>query len=220
MWISRLWLVALIGLLIVQVWSPFVGPTQVNDSYSVENSGRRAVYDLASEHYLYVERNHRPFAKFVTEHEGYAGDVPDTALCLLGPARYPSASEWKVLLEWIRGGGRLLIAADMTGKNTGFEIPELKVEVELPERKTITKPPPASTVTTRLLAGPVNLHWRSVAKLTAPRDAVVLVQADGQPQAVRVTHGRGWIVVLASDYVFSNESLDGREPVESRSYRG
>lgn len=208
MWISRLWLATLIGLLIVQVWSPFVGPTQVNDSYSVENSGRRAIYDLASERYGYVERNHRPFARFVRDHAASGSIVPDVALCLLGPARYPSASEWKVLLDWIHQGGRLLIAADMTGDNTGFEIPDLKVKVELPERKFSTKPQLASTVTTRLLASPVKLQWRSQATLTAPADAVVLVQANEKPQAVRVAHGQGWIVVVASDYVFSNESLD------------
>ena len=208
MWISRLWLATLIGLLIVQVWSPFVGPTQVNDSYSVENSGRRAIYDLASERYASVERNHRPYARFVRDHAAANSAMPDTALCLLGPARYPTASEWKVLLEWIRAGGRLLIAADMTGTNGGFEFPDMQLKVELPERKFVIKPQLASNVTTRLLAGPVKLQWRSQATLTAPADAVVLVQADGQAQAVRVEHGRGWIVVLASDYVFSNESLD------------
>lgn len=65
---------------------------------------------------------------------------------------------------------------------------------------------PTAPVVTPLVASE-NLRWESSARIDAPAEAERLVEWDGTVQAVAVKHGSGRVVVVASDYIFSNESL-------------
>jgi hypothetical protein len=62
---------------------------------------------------------------------------------------------------------------------------------------------------TSLLAD-ANYTWKTEGLIEAP-GAEVLVKTDENPQAVRLTYGNGTIVLLASDYIFSNAALYERE---------
>ena len=55
-----------------------------------------------------------------------------------------------------------------------------------------------------------NFTWKTAGAVDAP-GAEVLVKTGGRPQAARVRYGAGSIVLLASDYIFSNAALFERD---------
>lgn len=227
-----LWLAALVAVLSLHLWFPRIDPGGLNDTYSVEVGGRNAFYQLAATRFDFVERNLLPLTVAVPSLD------PTDVLCLLGPARYPTATEWDALLNWVADGGSLLIAARWDDPQ--FEIDRLDVTVvdahesspkeddknnapmkaekdqTTPQGETARKAKSIEKrivehiktllpVTTRLLPD-VEIQWRSQGTIAAP-NAETLVEHGADPQAVRVVYGAGRIVVIASDYVFSNESL-------------
>jgi hypothetical protein len=72
-----------------------------------------------------------------------------------------------------------------------------------------TSKSPAGPNWTSLLAD-VNYTWKTEGIIEAS-GAEVLVKTGESPQAVRLTYGNGTIVLLASDYIFSNAALYERE---------
>lgn len=102
---SALWLAALAAALALQIWFPRVDAGPLNDTYNVDVGGRNAFYQFARRRALFASRNHESLVSLLD----HLGD--DTTLCLLGPARYPTPREWKSLLDWVRSGGKLLLAA-------------------------------------------------------------------------------------------------------------
>lgn len=222
---QRLWsVVGLLGLaavLSLQVWFPNVEAGQINDSYSVEVGGRNALYQFVKRRIPYVARSQESLVAATQSLE------VDDVLCLLGPARYPTAREWEAVLEWVHNGGHLLIAARWDDPE--FEIPSLKAKVFEPNKKSNSKSPgleklfgkthepraissdretvrkSGSGLWTPLLSqGQVD--WRSEGVVEAP-GGEVLLQAGTTEQVVRVAHGAGQIVIASSDYIFSNASL-------------
>lgn len=212
--IDCLWLALLAALLLFQVWFPFSGPGLVNDTYSVEISGRRAVYELAEKRFASVSRNHDPLLKAVRDL-----DPESEALCVLGPARYPTPDEWNALKEWVGNGGRMLIAAPLKA-NKSFEIPGLNARVEMPEadmeemlKSMMELQNSTPGLKSRMLAGKPEFRWVSAGKVVSPSGSDVLLESDEGDQAVRIRYGQGWFVVVASDYIFTNASLNRAETV-------
>src|SRR5262245_3265341 len=76
---------------------------------------------------------------------------------------------------------------------------------EARESKVAQTSAPAGPVWTSLLAD-ANFDWKSEGQIEAP-GAEVLVKTGATAQAVRLQHGRGTIVLLASDHIFSNAAL-------------
>jgi hypothetical protein len=72
-----------------------------------------------------------------------------------------------------------------------------------------TSKSPAGSNWTSLLADG-NYTWKTDGNIEAS-EAEVLVKIGESPQAVRLKHGSGTIVLLASDYIFSNAALYERE---------
>jgi hypothetical protein len=250
-WSSAVWLAVLGAVLALHVWFPHVDAGPLNDTYNVDVGGRNAFYQYAKRlqsrgALVAADRNHESLASLL---DGYG---PDTTLCLLGPARYPTPREWKSLLEWVRSGGKLLVAARW--EEAELTVPEVnvhvkstkpKVEVDLfgsgrlrkgkheksaddsaekvekteknaeQDRGGESKPDsskpvrPGGPLWTSLLAD-ANFTWKTDGVIEAP-GTEVLVKTGESPQAVRLYHGRGTIVLLATDYIFSNAALYERE---------
>jgi len=104
-WSSILWLTALGVALALHVWFPHVDAGPLNDTYNVDVGGRNAFFQFARRRALFASRNHESLVSLL---DGYDND---TTVCLLGPARYPTPREWTALLDWVRSGGKLLLAA-------------------------------------------------------------------------------------------------------------
>jgi len=238
-WASFLWLAALATVLSLHVWFPRI-EAAVNDTYNVDFGGRNALYQFAerlarrsqsrrnqsSRNLGSVDRNHQPLVGRL--------DVldEDSTLCLLGPARYPSSQEWQALLKWVGGGGKLLVAARWN--DAELTIPGIKAAVKSTVEKKSFQPPGAdkrkkkdgsssddepSTQFTKqaAVAVPVttvldprgDFTWKTEGVVEAPT-AEVLVNSASGPQAVLLHHGWGTIVLVASDFIFSNAALNER----------
>lgn len=208
---SWVWLTVLTAAVLLQVWFPPISAGPLNDTYSVEVSGRKAFYELAALQHPHVQRNDHSLLLLPDVLE------TDAAICLIGPARYPSTDEWTHLLDWVESGGRLLVAARAHRPELSLDL--LKVSVN-PVKSIRTLPiprpgePPPDTMSVSVqcdwLDSTALIDWRSTGKIKSETSAEVLLSVDDIPQAVRLSHGTGTIVLVASDYVFSNESLDAR----------
>ncbi len=194
-----IWLLVLVVVLTMHLWFPEMRAGPLNDTYSVEVSGRKAIYQLSEQMFTLVKRNRQPFNRLATS-VGESG-----ALALLGPARYPTKKEWEALLAWVNGGGRLLIAARLDATEP-LEIPGLDCKVTGVTPRSASTPQPKATKIETVLGGK-NIEWWVGGKIEAPANTDVLVRADTAPEVVRLRHGMGQIIVVASDYVFSNNSL-------------
>lgn len=122
-----LWLGLLGAVLSLQLWFPNLDSEQ-HDTYSVEVAGRKALFELAeaqaeSGRLPPVRRNHDSFSRAIQR-------LPeDGAFCLLGPSRYPNAKEWKSLLDWVQGGGSLLVAARWDKPEFNLDDPVVKIRI-------------------------------------------------------------------------------------------
>jgi hypothetical protein len=189
-----IWPVAVAAVLALTVWFPPTESGVLHDSYSTTAEGQRAFYRLVSEQAEWAERNTEPLSRVLPQ---YA--VGDT-LCILGPARWPTAAEWEVLLEWVKVGGQLVFACRGTEDRV---IPHVDVRY-IP--RDAEQPPDDSLPPETDLASSQNTAWWTDGHLLAPgRDA--LVQYDGLTQAVAFDHGYGRIVVVATPLAFSNQLL-------------
>ncbi|MBI5757061.1 MAG: DUF4350 domain-containing protein [Planctomycetales bacterium] len=81
-----------------------------------------------------------------------------------------------------------------------------KSDAEAKDRK------PSESVETKMATSSA-LTWKSKGKVVVSGNATVdvLLSDENGPQVVRTAYGAGNIVLLASDYIFSNESLAARE---------
>ncbi len=247
-WASAAWLAVLGAALALHVWFPRVDAGQLNDTYNVDVGGRNAFFQYAQRLeargvLVAARRNHEPLVALL---DGYG---QDSTLCLLGPARYPTPREWKALLDWVRSGGKLLLAArweeaELTIPDVNAHVRSTKPKFEsgifgggrsrkgthekssddsvektekdgekirAGESKSDSSTPesPSGELRTSLMAD-ANFTWKTDGVIEAP-GAEVLVKTGDSPQAVRLHHGYGTIVLLASDYIFSNAALYERE---------
>ena len=243
-WPVALGLLAITVSLALQIWFPRLDSSEINDTWNVDFGGRNAIYQFAQRRWSQVSRNILPLT------HGSTSLPPEGTLCLLGPARPPTTSEWNEILDWVSQGGRLLFAPQW--KNPTTDIPALGLSISsvdstaaatgtalskpqanagpppnpvpdvLPRNspppvpaapagpEADTPEPPASNEGLLSLSG---VSWQSNGKISGP-GTVLLRSAEGV-QGVELRHGHGSIIVLASDHIFSNRSLDSREAPRS-----
>lgn len=198
-------------------WFPKFGEGTGRDSYSTGEEGKKAFFELMRldpEGRGYrVRRNTAPLARILDRNRQFlppevapfptqtAGWQSRPLLCLLGPARYPNAAEWSKLLDWVDDGGRLLIAARRD--DPAFVIEKLDIRVRPLKGRLDTG---GSAIRTTLIDDG-ELAWRSRGDIAAPLAARPLLQVAGTTQAVRRSWGQGSVVVVATDFPFTNHAL-------------
>ena len=195
-----IWLVALVLLVSLHFdWLPGLNPGLRHDSYSTYAEGKKAFYLVARDRGYDVSRNQKGIPALIG-----SLNEPDT-LCLLGPARYPTEGEWSQIMDWVQGGGSLLFAArsGSGGKKLELEIPGLDIAVKRNTGAFETIDIDASTMAEG------KFIWQSGGEIdTAGTGGLErLVETGDTVQAVGLPYGSGYIVVVASDFVFSNHSL-------------
>jgi hypothetical protein len=195
-------------LLVIYGVVPLPRAREGSDSYAVDGGGKKAFHDLTSRLLPNVQRSA----------DGLIPADPEAdTLVLLGPSRYPDRAQWQTLHDWVSEGRSLLFAAKWQDPAVslgpfGIEIvPTLGLEGEAesegpPEEPIEAAETSRSSLETDLIDGDVD--WRSTGQVRAERaEAVVEVSWNGTPQVVWQPVGDGVIVVVASDFVFSNLSL-------------
>ncbi|HUG92740.1 MAG TPA: DUF4350 domain-containing protein [Planctomycetaceae bacterium] len=201
-----LWLGGLTLLVSFHFWFPVRAPGPTHDTYSTRAGGKKAFFllveRLGQARGIEVARSEQPLSRAVCGtparrlDQGLSGARP--VLCALGPARYPTAAEWRSLLRWVQVGGTLLIAA--RDDDPEFEIESLNIRVRPADGGRYG----AGQLQTSLRTG--RFYWESFAEIIAPQ-ANTLIDYGGAPQAVVQWHGNGRVVVVASDFIFTNQSL-------------
>ncbi|MBM83206.1 MAG: hypothetical protein CMJ78_21810 [Planctomycetaceae bacterium] len=200
---SILWLLALSAVLLLHLWFPPVGTGPNSNSYSATDAGKRVFYELLRERMQHqkITRNRGSLPSLVNELGA------NDALCLLGPIRYPTVREMEEIMLWVSIGGRLIIAGGVDDHRE-LEIPEVAIEL-IPNR---TEHRMWREFNPRIVSiqSPImessDINWSTNYTINAA-SAQNLVMQDGKSQAVSTNYGRGKIVVVASDYIFSNRAM-------------
>lgn len=197
-------LAALFLLVSLHFWFPNLRTGPAHDTFSTTAEGKKAFYLLVRQQGfsrgIVVQRNLNPLLRW--NFEFGAGESGTPVLCLLGPQRYPTSVEWEKLLEWVSSGGILVFAARYNQPE--FKIEKLELEVKPLKRKLDAGP---ESIQTDLLTNG-NVFWKSKGQVVVTSTNFErLVDADGTLQAVSSNYGSGRIVVVASDFIFSNQSL-------------
>lgn len=181
--------------LLLHVWFPPLDSGVRHDTYSATPEGQRAFYRLVAAHVPATQRNTLPL-----NHVLSAVWPENDTLCVLGPSRWPTRSEWQTLLAWVERGGQLLLAFRGDKEQA---LPELNVRCV--PRPQLLPPHDAVRPLTSLVRSP-QVAWWTDAHLLAP-GAEVLVEQAGEVQAVRVSYGAGRVVIVATPWIFSNQLL-------------
>ncbi len=212
LWCALVGFVLLLGIW----WFPGERTTR-SDTYSTAIEGKTVYFRLVDDLYG-ASRNQDLLAG--------ALDWMDI-LCLLGPADDIGPRDWDALYDWVRGGGRLLYARRAMGPNVDlapFPI-EVSSAIEVGGEELDDESAPSlpsvnlgeafrarsypddefSTENETLLTSePFRWHERGWIRGSGFE---VLVRRAGLPVAVRRRVGRGVIVVVANDAIFSNAEL-------------
>lgn len=234
---SVLWLAALATALSLHVWFPRID-ADVNDTYNVDVGGRNALYQFAERRMGYVVRNHEQLVNRLDGLDDDSTLCLLGPARYPSPREWQALLTWvngggKLLVaaRWHD--------ADLTipGIEAHVKSTAVKQPIKLPgadNRKEPESSPsdsgtksssdenatPAAehvavaiSVTTTLAPG-TDFTWKTEGVIDAPNfntsGAEVLVKTAGGPQAVRIHHGLGSIVLVASDFVFSNVALNER----------
>lgn len=207
-----LWLTGILALLAFQFWYPEVGSRAVSDTWSNTASGKRAFYLLAQQESPDVSRNYDALEESVYwwSNDWDFGVRP--TVCLLGPAREPTESEWQALLDWVSGGGRLVYA---TPAGTGeFKIPGVistSDSADKGEKSTGLEGEALHDVLADSAENQDQFAWRQESTITSNSSIDTLLVSQGAVQAVRISRGAGTLVFISGDSIFSNEYLAYRQ---------
>jgi hypothetical protein len=181
---------------------PLPQTREKTDSFGSDRSGKKVFFDLASKLLPDVKRS---TGSLVPE------DPDADVLVLLGPARYPDRAQWQTLHDWVSKGRALVFAAKWQDPAVelepfGIEVVPAFGEPTEEEAAEPTEEPAAPALETDLVEG--DIDWRSSGQIRAtdPK-ATIVVSAGGYPQVVWQPVGDGIIIVVASDFIFSNLSV-------------
>jgi len=213
-----LWFLPLLLLILFQFWFPQIVDPQLNDSFNVDFGGRNVIYRFAS-------RRTETIRSFVPLERALEQLDSSDLLLMLGPARPPTAREQQALANWVFRGGRLLYAAPLAkpqvtldflmaevaefGDTTGSPLPTW-----IPNPQPPPQPPLPEANTDQ--SGELRLdrvEWQTRARLVAkgpPPARRWLTDASGL-QAAEWNWGSGRVLLVSSDYLFSNASLALRD---------
>lgn len=231
-------LAVLVAVLVLHVWFPRIASEALNDTYSVEVGGRKAFYRLAERRLLNVERNQRPLPVLLTKLHTSATLCFLGPARYPEPQEWPAILDWVsrggTLLFATRWD-----APELSIDTLNLKVePTLKVSILDTLRKSREKkkrkgkdssqpddasemdamfdksgeaPPSKSPETT--LADSSAVAWKSRGKIVVANSASVdvLLSDENGPQAVLAAYGGGQVVLISSDYIFSNESLAERD---------
>jgi hypothetical protein len=147
------------------------------------------------------------------EYRPFALAEDDAALVILNPSEAINRAQAREALDWVEGGGTLILADDSSivfgAPNALFD--ELHVDLAVysstlvidraaPAQPVLDQPPPGKVL---VQTGRVLVPRRSdYVKLLGPPDGVVLAG---------IKHGRGYIYVSAASYPFTNAGLRDSE---------
>lgn len=207
--VDLLWLAVVLLLVSLHFWFPDVGSGQASDTFSTTAEGKKAFYRLVRRRAIFAKRILDPLSVLLSRlGEG-------ETVCLLGLARYPTADEWDRLLGWVASGGQLVVAARLDEPELAID--RLGIEVQ-PYAGASGSAPAGSArdLRTELLQVDA-LTWESNGRIVAS-DALSgegpyepLVEHRNSIQAVVCEHGAGRVVIVASDFIFSNRALAAGE---------
>ena len=196
-----LWVVAL--LLLVAVGYGLIPAPEARtpiDSFSEDSAGKKAFFLLAQELLGRVERSS---GSLIPADEG--ADV----LVMLGPARYPDRAQWQTLHDWVARGRALVFAARQQDPAVSLEPFDIRVvPATAPRASTVVEDeaPGFGTDFGTDFVGEVD--WVSAGEVQSEAsDVSVTLSVGGSPQVMWRPIGDGVVVVVASDYIFTNRSL-------------
>ena len=231
---SVLWLAALAMALSLHVWFPRID-SAVNDTYNFDVGGRNALYQFAERRMGYVNRNHEPLANWLDGLDDDSTLCLLGPARYPSPREWEALLTWvngggKLLVAARWNDADLAIP----GIQARVKSTVVKKPFQLPgagNRKKPASPPSgggtnsseddksmttagqsavAVPISTTLAPG-VDFTWKTEGVIDAPSfdasAAEVLVKTADSPQAVRIHHGLGSIVLVASDFIFSNAAL-------------
>jgi hypothetical protein len=173
------------------------------DSYSIAYMGKRAFFELATSLLGQVSRN--------------TGSLlpPDDAetLVILGPAQYPDRVGWQMLHDWVSKGHTLVFAARLQDPIVDLGVFGVKIKLGFSpndeaedESKEQVYDPRETKPVTDLATG--ELTWMSLARVeTSSQAAEVALTYFDSAQVVRQPVGSGTLIVISSDFNFSNFAL-------------
>lgn len=214
---DAVWLTALVVLLVALVFHkslPRLAGGPPHDTYSVKMQGKRAFYLLTRERGAKVWRTRAPL-KTVCNQLTTGNYFNGQTICILGEESVPTRDEWDALFKWVGDGGALIYAAresEFLDRHEGFEIKLPQIAVSIRSLWDDQRP----DVLKRLVPGvqtlaPNNarLTWRTSGRIScaAKQFEELVTGENGSIQAVQVPFGRGNVLVCASDFVFSNQSI-------------
>jgi len=235
---SMLWLAALAITLSLHVWFPRIDAA-VNDTYNVDVGGRNALYQFAERRIEYVNRNHEPLANWLDRFDyestfcllgpaRYPSPREWQALLTWvdGGGKLLVAARWNdadLAIPGIQARVKSTVVkkpfkipgADNRKKSrsspsrSGTDSSEDEKSIDTAEQVAVAVP-----VSTTLAPG-TDFTWKTEGVIDQSGfdqpGAQVLVSAADGPQAVRIHHGQGSIVLVATDFIFSNAALHDRE---------
>ncbi|HLJ12280.1 MAG TPA: DUF4350 domain-containing protein [Planctomycetaceae bacterium] len=234
---SVAWLVALAAALGLQVWFPRID-VEVNDTYNVDIGGRNAFYQFAERRAADARRNHEPLVNLL---EQLAADKTLCLLGPArypSPREWSALLAWVAKGGSLVLAARLnepeldipglaarvkstspkprlaLFGAESDDDSVHSRNNDEKAEKSQPAddgpgEPVDSKEPAASSNRTTLIAG-TDFTWKCEGTVVAP-SAAVLVETRRGRQAVQIRHGNGTIVLMASDFIFSNAALFDRQ---------
>jgi hypothetical protein len=234
---SALWLAALAAVLSLQVWFPRIDAA-VNDTYNVDVGGRNALYQYARRRMGNVSRNHEPLANRLDRLDvdttlcllgpaRYPSPREWQALItwvnhggtLLVASRWNDADlpvpgiEASVKSTVVKKPFKLPGSDKRKKKSSGPPSADETSQSEEDEIRNMfsAKTAAAVPVTTTLVSG-YDFTWKTEGIIEAPllnaARGEVLVKSAAGPQAMRIHHGQGTILLVASDFIFSNAALN------------
>lgn len=222
----------------LQIWFPRLDSSEINDTWNVDFGGRNAFYQFAQRRWPEVSRNLLPLTRSATTlpPEGtlcILGPVrppndaewSDIIQWVSRGGRVLYAPPWKdpaieipflgvrvVSLEPITGTGGVTLGSspppvappnpDSDGNRPNSTPAPADGPANSETENSPVPVPPAAVFS--LTAIP----WQSQAHITGAEPSTVLLRNAQGVQGVEMVHGLGRVVVLASDHLFSNRSLD------------
>ena len=215
---TLLWFLPVLLLLVLQVRFPQIVDPQVNDSFNVDWGGRNVIYQY-TQRVTAADRNLIPLDRSLPE-------IPtDNLLVFLGPSRPPTPAEQQQLSLWIQSGGRVLYAAPLAKPQT--TLPFLSCEVrafsDQPANpfqaafpSLVPMPPPELPPEVADTTGELSfdsVDWQSFGHLvsTGPQPTRRWLTNTSGLHAAEWTLGQGRLLLVSSDYLFSNASLAQRD---------
>ncbi len=170
------------------------------DSFSENSAGKKAFFLLAQELLDVVERSS---GSLIPTDDG--ADV----LVMLGPARYPDRAQWQTLHDWVAGGRALVFAARQQDPAITLEPFDIRVvPATAPPTSALLEEEAPGIVTDLVTELEGEVEWISAGEVQSEAaDVSVTLSVDGSPQVMWRPIGDGVVVVVASDYIFTNRSL-------------